>query len=148
TNQPEKDEGFVNLPVFAVHGELNGVPWTNAFSLSSAAEKPGTYAVRVPKGLDGVTLRFGEFVQPIRVGANSPLLFRPTFRRGPAQADEPEITIYRYRETTLTVRVDPADGAQLPDGFKLQARYVRESAMRAAGVVIDTPLPIAEVNGG
>jgi beta-lactamase regulating signal transducer with metallopeptidase domain len=133
-------EGF---PLFNVEGTYRGTVWKGSGG-SFLAFKDDGYVVPVPRGLDNATLVFGPVTQHIQVDRNSPKIFGHSIRVGRLDGDLNQIQVYRYRNTTLHVRVAPVgDKRGLP---KIQARYVREPAMIAAGAIfkVDEPLPRSE----
>jgi len=131
-------EAFYTVPAFAVRGKANGFEWTNPFSFAAIGDPPnGTYPVRVPRGLEDATLELSPYVQRFRLAPGGPELFGPAYRLGPIDADRPEIHFRRHAPTTLKVRTTSPPAA----GLKVEAHYVREPEMKAAGVLFNAPPP-------
>ncbi len=132
-------EAYKDEPAIFVKGNYHGVEWASQYSFPAAAEQPGTYTVRVPKGLTDATLFLG-MIQGLprffRLDPKSPELFGTAYRLGRVDADRLGIQLRPYRLTTIwVVASDPR-----PDEIKVMTRYVREPEMKEAGVVFD-PLP-------
>ncbi len=128
-------------PAIAVKGSYHGVEWASQYTFPAAAERPGTYTVRVPKGLTDATLVLDglvlDMVKRFRLDSKSPELFGPAYHLGRVEADRPDIQIRPYRMTTISFIVSEPH----PEQIKVTARYVREAEMRAAGVVFDSSPP-------
>ena len=86
----------------------------------------------MPKGLADVTLEFGGSPRRFQLDEKSPKLFGFGIHLDRIDHDMSGIKLYRYRETTLKVRVvAPAGKAQ--GKIQVQAHYVREQAMAGRG---------------
>ncbi|MGO9469366.1 MAG: sigma-70 family RNA polymerase sigma factor [Isosphaeraceae bacterium] len=132
-------EAYKDEPAIFVRGKYHGMEWASQYSFAAAAEQPGTYTVRVPKGLTDATLFLG-MIQGLprwfRLDPKSPELFGTAYRLDRVDADRLGIQIRPYRLTTLRVVVS----GSRPDEITVRPRYVRQAEMKAAGVVFD-PLP-------
>ena len=128
---------FNAFPIINVRGQVAGGDWATQASFAEMGKGKEVYAVRVPKALEDATLDLSFVVQRFRLGPDGPELFGPSFPLGRVAADRPAIQLRRYARTILKVRAPEP----LPAGFAVSARYVREPAMKAAGVVFDKPTP-------
>jgi hypothetical protein len=130
----------------SVNGTYAGTRWLSGSSYLNFSDELKTCTVRVPTGLVDARLDFGTVVQRFRLGPDAPELFGPSYRLTKVDTDLPSITIRRYRETTLKISLSSPEGkpAAAP---KLEAHYVREPAMLAAGVIFDSPPLQAAVEG-
>jgi len=89
----------------------------------------------VPKGLTEVDMDFGMCLQHFQLDEKSPKLFGFGIHLDRIDHDLANIKIYRYRETTLKIHVE-VPGGRTPSDVQVQARYVREKAMREAGAIL------------
>ena len=124
----DKDDPRLFPPFFGVRGTFNGQAWASTYTVG-AERGERSYYVDLPKGLTDATLGFGGWVEWYRLGPDEPELFGPGIRLARVDADRPAITVRRPRATTIEVR--------LPEPAGLSARYVRQGALEALGVVFD-----------
>ena len=142
-------EAFFHIPTIAVHGLEHGNAWEGrAPSIHGAVSVEGEStiagevsspenpcALRVPKGLADATMDFGMCLQHFQLDEKSPKLFGFGIHLARIDRDLAGIKVFRYRETTLKVQVKVPEG-KAPGNVQVQARYVREKAMRDAGAIL------------
>ena len=129
---------MTSYPIFVVRGKIAGRDWFNQLSFAEMGKGKDVYSVRVPKGLEDATLELPFVPQRFRLAPDGPELFGPAYRLGRVERDRPEIRLRRYAPTVLKVRPP----APAPGGLKVEAHYVREPEMKAAGVVFKDPTPV------
>jgi beta-lactamase regulating signal transducer with metallopeptidase domain/protocatechuate 3,4-dioxygenase beta subunit len=136
---------IADLAFFQVRGKLNGVDWVSRFDLPDNPDPKGKVIILVPLGLTDAVLDFRSTAQQFQMETDAPWLIGPEFRLGRVDRSLPNIRLRRYRDTVLRVELE---GNQAPEGLDIQAHYVREPEMRAAGVLFDTPAPKLFRTGG
>jgi hypothetical protein len=86
-----------------------------------------------------MTIQSNSLIQHIQVGSG-PKLFGNSIRVTKLEPPPIELTIYRYRPTTLRISLVDATGnpvelkeVKLPEGVSVKAKYTREADVRQAG---------------
>ncbi|MEN6365636.1 MAG: M56 family metallopeptidase [Thermoguttaceae bacterium] len=142
-------ELFLSNPTIMVRGLVHDNAWDGrapsiggalyvddeAKEPSKASSPENSCSLVVPKELVDVTMDFGMCLQHFQLDDKSSKLFGFGIHLDRIDHDLANIKIYRYRETKLNVHVKVPEGKPLA-GVQVQARYVREKAMREAGAIL------------
>lgn len=120
--------------------DANAVPEA---AKSKPALTPNHVSLKVPRDVKGLVLESIYPLQHVQIGSG-PKLFGSSFRI-PDEPDGPmDVKMYRYKATTLRIRLIDADGKpipmvenKLPEGITSTPRFTREEEVKLAGAVVN-----------